>query len=475
VRPATGPAGASVLALAVGIISFSLAQIAVAPALTDMALDLDRSAAATAWVVTGYFVSAAVLTPVLGRVGDLLGRRRVLIWALLVFALGCALSASAPQLEVIVLGRVLQGVGGGVFPLSFGIVRDLVPAHRRAAAVGGLSALAGLGASAGLLAGGAVTELAGYRWVLGLGAVPAIAAALLIRLVIPDTGSRAPGTVDLPGAVLLGIGLAAPLLALTQATAWGPTDPRTLALAVGGLTVLGLWIRHSLRTSYPLVDLRTCARPALWRTNLATVFVGFAIYSPFLLVTQMAQAPTSTGYGLGLGAAAAGSLVVPGTVLALAAGPLTGRLCAGWGSSRALALGCAVAAAGLIGLALAGGRLVPVLVLCLVTVVGGSMAFAAMPNAIIDAVDPTQTGEATGVNAVARTVGTAIGIQVTAVILAGDTLPGTVLPAGSAYTMAYLAGAATSLVGGVIALTVPRRGGAPPTTREEQPLPAARP
>lgn len=474
-RPSTGGAGASVLALALGIISFSLAQIAVAPSLTDMALDLDRSAAATAWVVTGYFVSAAVLTPVLGRVGDLLGRRRVLLVALVVFALGCAVSASAPHLEIVVLGRVLQGVGGGVFPLSFGIVRDIAPPHRRAAAIGGLSTLAALGASAGLLAGGALTELAGYRWVLGLGAVPALAAALLIRFVVPDTGTRAQGTVDVPGAVLLGIGLAAPLLAVTQATAWGPVDPRTLALTVGGLAVLVLWGRHSLRTPYPLVDLRTCARPALLRTNLATVFVGFAIYSPFLLVTQMAQAPTTAGYGLGLGPAGAASLVTPGTILALAVGPLTGRLCARWGSALPLALGSAVAATGLIGLALAGGRLVPVLLLCLVTVLGGSMAFAAMPNAVIDAVDPAQTGEATGVNAVARTIGTAMGIQITAVLLAGSTLPGSVLPTGSAYAMAYLTGAATSVAGGVLALTIPRRAVARVPTGQDQPMPAAGP
>lgn len=446
--------------LAANVLVFALAQTAVIPALSHIGEGLDRNSADVAWILTGYFVSAAVCTPILGRLGDMWGRRKVLVAAMALFALGSLISAVGPTLEVIVLGRVVAGVGGGVFPLCFGITRSTMPIRRVPAAIGTLSAMGGLGASGGLFLGGVVMDLGGFRLLFWAGAIPAAIVSVLDHFWLPDSGERAGGSVDIVGAGLLTLGLATPLMALSQGVQWGWTDPKTLTLALFGLAVLVLWVRHSLSATTPLIDIRHAVKPALLRTNMATLLAGSAIFVPFLLVPTIGQAPISTGYGLGLSATGAGLLLVPGTLISLFAGPLSGRISFRWGSRIALFLGCLINAGGLVLLALTAGHgVVTMVLLATLALGGGSIAFAAMPNAIIEAVSPERTGEGTGLNAVVRAIGSSLGTQVASIILVAGVVVGTGLPSVSAYEIAFFVGSAGALVAGLTALSIPRPSG----------------
>src|SRR5829696_4098035 len=148
----------SLLILSVAALAFALAQTTLIPALGELAQELDTDASGVAWTLTGYLLSAAVCTPIFGRLGDMFGKRRLLVIALAVFAAGSVVAALADSLELLVAGRVLQGVGGGIFPLCFAIIRDEFPPERVSASIGLISATFGIGGGAGLILGGTLVD-----------------------------------------------------------------------------------------------------------------------------------------------------------------------------------------------------------------------------------------------------------------------------------------------------------------------------
>src|SRR4051812_2979498 len=125
------------LSLLLAGMAFALSQTVVSPALPEIQHQYGADPASAAWILTGYLLAASVATPIVGKLGDLFGRGRVLTVVLLIFAVGSAVCALAPSLAVLVAGRIIQGVGGGIFPLAFGIIRETFPPERVATAIGG--------------------------------------------------------------------------------------------------------------------------------------------------------------------------------------------------------------------------------------------------------------------------------------------------------------------------------------------------
>lgn len=324
------------------------------------------------------------------------GKRRMLVISLGLFGAGCMLSALGDTLEVVVAGRVLQGLGGGIFPLCFGIIRDEFPRERVAGSIGLISSILGIGGGAGLILGGVIADQASYHVLFWVGAAMALIAAVATQALIPESPVRTPGRVDVRGALVLAVGLTGPLLAISQAQRWGWGDERTLGLIAAGVCVLAFWVRLEARTPMPLANVRTLAKPAVAMTNLATLFIGFGMFGAFLLIPQLAEAPVSTGFGFGLGATAAGLLMLPGSLAMLVVGPASGALGGRLGSRVPMAIGSGIAATGLLVLALLHGTQPEILVGSLLLFIGIGFAFAAMPNLIVEAVPIAQTGEATG-------------------------------------------------------------------------------
>jgi EmrB/QacA subfamily drug resistance transporter len=442
--------------LCVAAFSWALAQTTLIPAFPALQQDLNCGPSEVAWTMTGYLIPAAILTPTLGRLGDLLGRRRVLLWALVVFAAGCVVSALGDSLAVVVLGRVLQGAGGGIFPLCFGIIREEQEGDAVGRSIGTISALVGAGGGLGLLLGGLIVDHASIHWIFWITAIIAAVAFFAVLAVVPESRSRAPGGVDVRGAVLLGIGLALPLFAISRANVWGWLAPETLIVAAVGLAVLALFARVERRTKEPLADIAALLHRPVLMTNAATLLIGFGIFGSFILTPQLAQAPTSSGYGLGLDATGGGLVMVPGAIAMLLLGPASGALGNRVGNKVPLIIGAAVAALGLVLMAFIHDSVWALVGFSGMLYAGVGLCFAAMPNLIVEAVPPTQTGEMTGFNALVRTSGSSLGTQVSSAILAGTAVAS--VPSEGSYELAFLLSAAAAAGAILVGLAIPTSG-----------------
>jgi EmrB/QacA subfamily drug resistance transporter len=446
----------SLLILGSSALAFSLAQTMLIPALGELTHQLGTDASGIAWVLTGYLLAAAVATPIAGRLGDMFGKRRLLVLSLLAFGVGSTVAAFGSSLGVVVTGRVLQGMGGGIFPLCFGIIRDEFPREKVAGSIGLISAIFGIGGGAGLIGGGLIADHLSYHWIFWLAAISAALAAIATQLWVPESPERTPGRVDLRGAALLALGLVLPLIAISRANDWGWGSARTLVLSAAGLLVLAAWVAVERRTRQPLADIPTLLKPPVLMTNVATLFVGFGMFGSFLLIPQLAELPESTGFGFGLDATGAGLLMLPGAVMMLFTGPISGALGTCFGSKLPLATGAAITSAGLLGLGLDHGSQLAVIAWSFVMSTGIGLAFAAMANLIVEAVPPAQTGEATGINALTRSVGASIGSQVSAAILAGSAVASSPLATDGGFTAAFLVSAAVAAVAAGLAVLIPR-------------------
>jgi EmrB/QacA subfamily drug resistance transporter len=461
----------SLFILGVSALAFSLAQTMLIPALGELTVQLGTDASGIAWVLTGYLLAAAVATPIAGRLGDMFGKRRLLVLSLVGFGLGSALAALGSSLEVVVAGRVIQGLGGGIFPLCFGIIRDEFPRERVASSIGLISAIFGIGGGAGLIGGGLIADNLSYHWIFWLGAISAALAAVATQVWVPESPERKPGRIDLRGAALLGVGLVLPLIAISRANDWGWGSASTLLLIGAGLVVLAIWVAVERRTEQPLADIPTLLEPPVLMTNVATLFVGFGMFGSFLLIPQLAELPESTGFGFGSDATGAGLLLLPGALVMLVCGPISGALGTRFGSKLPLALGAGVTSLGLLLLGVSHGSELAVTAWATVMSAGIGLAFAAMANLIVEAVPPAQTGEATGINTLTRSVGASIGSQVTAAILAGSAVAGSPLATDDGFTTAFLVSAGVAALAAAIAVVIPR--GAHHAIRERAPRPGA--
>jgi EmrB/QacA subfamily drug resistance transporter len=466
-----GGGGLLVLSLAAG--AFSLAQTSIVPGLGVLSHELNASVADIGWVLTGYLISAAILTPVFGRLGDMLGKRRMLLIALALFTAGSVVGALAPNVWVLVAARIIQGAGGGIFPLCYGIIGDNFAPHRRPAALGLISALAGIGAGAGLLAGGLLIDHLSWEWIFWVGALMS-GLAILGAFRLPESTVLSPGRIDVPGVAVLSVGLTAPLLALSRTATWGWSDARTLGLFAAGAVFLVGFVFLELRVPTPLVDMRVLGSPVVLITNIAMLLFGAGMFAVFSLVPQLAQLPEAVGYGFGLGATGSALLLLPGALLMLVAAVIVGRIVLQVGPKAPLIAGSLIAALGLACLALVHGSQLTVVLFASLTFIGIGVGMAAMPNIIMAAVPPDRISEGTGVNALVRTVGSSIGSQVVATVLAGSVVAGSAVATDSAFSMSFWLAAGAVLLAAAVAVFIPKLNAVSRTPVEVREIEAVR-
>lgn len=422
--------------LGLACFAYSLLQAIVAPVLHDIQRELDTSPAAAAWLVSGFMLSTVVAVPVLGRLGDMFGMRRILILCLLILLAGLVLASVAETIGGMIAGRVVQGLGGAVFPISFGIVRDVYPRERVASRVALLSGTVGVGGAGGVVLSGIIADHLPLNWLFiapALGVALALAGAIAF---VPESRVRSPGRVDVVGAALLSTWLLALLVGITQAVAWGWLSARVLGLFGVAAGVLALWVVYERRIRGPLVDLRMLQARAVWTANLAAVTFGFGMYATFLLMPLLLQQPRSSGYGLGLSATAAVLYLLPSQMIMLFASPLSGRLAWRHGPRVPLALGAACATLGFGLLAVRHEQPVDFYLGAVLMGLGLGLGWPAMANAVVAAVPHQQVGIATGMNTIARTIGGALGTQVAATAVAA-TITADGVPTANGFVLGF--------------------------------------
>lgn len=442
--------------LAVGAVAYALLQSLVAPALLTLQHDLHTTTAGAAWILTAYLLSASVVTPIAGRVGDMFGKKRTLVAVLVVLAAGTALAGLAGSIALMIVARVIQGAGGALFPLSFAIIRDEFPRERIPHGIALISAIMGIGGGLGIVLAGPIVQHLDYHWLFWLPLVAIVVATAGIVVFVPESPIRTPGRIDPLGAVLLSAWLVALLVPVSEGPAWGWTSTRTLGLFAAGIVLAVVWVASESRSRAPLVDMRMMRLRTVWTTNLAALVLGFGMFASFVLVPQFVELPRSTGFGFGASITGAGLFMVPSTLGMLVAGPVSGRLSSSVGSRVPLLIGALVSCVAFAFLTLAHGAAWEIYVAMLVMGIGIGFAFASMANLIVEAVPIQQTGVATGMNTIVRSTGGAIGSQVAAGIVTA-TLAADGLPTERGFTYAFGAAAVALAIGSVVALRVPRR------------------
>ncbi len=438
--------------LALAALAYAALSSAVIPALPVIQHALHTTETGVTWLLTGFLLSASVGTAIIGKLGDMYGKQRLLVWTLVTLSAGTLVSAVGGSLAVVLAGRVIQGVAGGIFPLAFGIVRDEFPRDRVPGSIGLLSSILGVGGGLGLVVGGLIAEHLSWHWLFWMPLLPMLAAAVCTWLLIPESQVRSPGRVNWLAAALLSVGMGSVLIAIAQTASWGWTGARTLGLLAFGLAVCGLWIVSELRSSHPLVDMHMMAVRGVWATNLAAFLLGGGMYACFLLLPQFAQLPASTGFGYGASVVLAGLYLLPCALGMGLLGSVAGRIERRFSSRFALITGTAVGAVACGWLAIAT-RPYDMLISSTLLGVGIGLAFAALGNLIVQAVPPSQTGVASGMNTVVRTLGGAVGGQIAATFVAGSMLHG--LPALAGFTKTFAMAAVFLALGIGAAVLVP--------------------
>src|SRR5690242_9047930 len=441
------------LVLSLAGLSYAILSSAVIPALPTLEHDLHTSETGVTWLLTGFLLSASVATSIIGRLGDMYGKERLLVWTLVILAVGTLLAAVSNSLGLLIVARVIQGAGGGIFPLAFSIARDEFPRDRVAGSIGLISSILGVGGGAGLVIGALILEHLNWHWLFWLPLVVTVLAAVFTWRFIPESPIRAPGRVNWLAATLMSIGICCILIAIAQTTVWGWGGWQTWALFAFGALVCVAWVAVEVRSDSPLVDMTMMRIRGVWTANLTAFLLGAGMYASFIVFPQFAQLPKSTGFGFGASAVGSALYLLPSTAGMFVVGSAAGRIAARFGSKSALVVGSGVTAAAFAVLAVQHAHVYDMLLSSTLLGIGIGLAFSALGNIVVQAVDDHQTGVASGMNTVMRTIGGALGGQLTATFLADHVRNG--YPTVTGFTDSFVLSTCFLVVCAAAALLVP--------------------
>ncbi|WP_312029892.1 MFS transporter [Actinomycetospora sp. TBRC 11914] len=417
---------------------------------------LGASAADTAWIVTATLLTAAVATPVVGRLADMVGKRRMMFFCLVMLIAGSVVAALAGSLVPLIVGRALQGLSTGLIPLGISLMRDELPPERLGSATALMSASLGVGGALGLPLAALVAQAADWHVLFWAAGGLGVVVLVLVVALVPESAQRAGGRFDAVGALGLAVALVCLLLAVSKGSSWGWGSPTTVGLVVTAVVVALAWGAWELRAPQPLVDLRVSARRQVLLTNLASVVFGFSMFAMSLVYPQLLQLPASTGYGLGQSILVAGLVLAPGGLCMMVMSPVSARISAASGPRTTLMVGAVVVAAGYgIGAAF-HGSVWELVVSSVVIACGIGLAYGAMPSLIMAAVPVAQTAAANSLNNLMRSLGTSFASAIAGVLLA-SLVSAAGVPTEAAFVLVMLLGAAAAVVALVIMAFVPRR------------------
>ena len=452
----------AVLALA-GIV-VSLMQTLVIPIVPELPKLLNAEPSDTAWAVTATLLAAAVATPVVGRLGDMFGKRRMLLLSIVLLVSGSLVCGLADSLVPMIVGRALQGLAAAVVPLGISIMRDALPADRLAGSTALMSASLGVGGALGLPAAAFIADNWNWHILFWVSAALGAVTFVLVLLIVPESKLRAGGRFDLVGSLGLSAGLVSLLLTVSKGGDWGWTSGTTLGLGAAAVVILLSWGWWELRSPQPLVDLRTTAKPQVLFTNLASIALGFSMFAMSLVLPQLLQLPEQTGYGLGRSMLTVGLVLAPQGLVMMAMSAVSAGVTKTKGPKVTLMIGALIVAAGYgLNIVLMSEVWHLVLVSCVIGA-GIGFTYGALPALIMGAVDPTQTGAANSLNTLMRSLGTSFASALAGVILARMTTDfgGTALPSENGFKVVMAIGAAAALLAFAVATFIPHRRPATP-------------
>lgn len=448
---------ATLLLISVAGLLVSLTQSILIPVLPTLTVDLRTTSTNAEWLLTSTLLVAAVAVPVVGRLADLYGKKKLLVVALVAFVAGSLLCALTSNLGLLVAGRAVTGLSMAAIPLGISLVSAALPPERARSGIALISAMLGIGGALGLPVAGAIAEHGNYHvlfWICVAGGAACLAGTACF---VPETPLLARGPMDAGGSVLLGAALIALLLPLSEAGVWGWGDRRTTGLLIAAVLLFAVFVAVERRRASPVVNVRVNARPALLLTNIASLAVGFALFAILLGTASFVQAPPAAGYGFGSSILVSGLCLLPSGAGMLIFSLLSPKISARFGPKVTLAAGAAVVGIGFLERIVLSGQLWEVLVGTTLAGVGTGIAYAAMPSLILLAAPSSELAAANSLNSLARTAGSSLSSALGGTILAASTvsLGGYVLPSLTAYRVLFAVCAGSAILGAAIALVIP--------------------
>ncbi|MER7680602.1 MULTISPECIES: MFS transporter [unclassified Streptomyces] len=459
-QPARRTSAAVVPVLAFAGIVVAVMQTLLVPVIKDLPKLLGTAPSNATWVLTSTLLAGAVATPIMGRLGDLYGKRRMLLMSLSVMVVGSLIAGFTSDLLVMIAGRALQGFAMGAIPLGIGLMRDMLPREKLGSAMALMSSSIGVGGGLALPLAALVAQHADWHSLFFLAAGLGVVSIVLTLVAVPESPMRAKGTFDVLGAIGLSAGLVLFLLPITKGSDWGWTSGTTLGLFGASAVVLVLWGVMELRVQAPLVDLRTTARRSVLFTNLASIMVGVSFYVVSLVLPQLLQLPTATGYGLGRSMVVAGLCVAPLGLTMMFTAPVYARISAKYGPKVTLIIGMLIIGIGYgagLGLMSAAWQTI---VISVILGAGIGLAYSSLPALIVGSVPASETGAANGLNTLMRSIGTSVSSAVIGMVLANtaaDAGGGVALPTMHGFRLSFLIATGAVAIGLVMALFLPRQ------------------
>lgn len=454
---APGRALLTVVVLCFGGMTVSLTQTLVVPIQGELPTLLSTSPSNAGWVVTITLLSGAVSMVVSGRLGDLLGKQRVLVATSALLVLGSVISALSDTLTPMLAGRALQGLALGFIPVGIALMREVTPPQMANTAIAAMSATLGVGGAIGLPLSAFIAQSFDWHAIFWMGAVLSAMMTLGVVVLVPHRNDHAGGSLDLLGALGLTVGLVATLIGVSKGNAWGWSSGRTLGALIGGVVVLLVWGAYELRRREPLVDLRVSAGRPILLTNLAAIAIGFGMMAQSIVVPQLLQLPSDTGFGLGQSLLEAGLWMAPGGLVMMAFAPISGRLMTAVGPKQTLMIGAGVLGVGYLVAFFLMAAPWQLLIASSISAAGVGIGYGAMPTLIMGNVSSREAGAAVGINALMRSIGTttAAAVMVSVLTASTTTFAGRSIPTEGAYQLCFLIGAVAAFVGLALTALVP--------------------
>ncbi|MRJ99900.1 MFS transporter [Aeromicrobium sp. S22] len=456
-RSATSSSRGTIVVLAVGVGSFGLLQSLIVPVLSQVQERYETDQATTAWVLTSYLLAAAVATPLIGRIGDAVGKQRMLIVTLSMLAIGSVMAALAPTIGWMIVARAVQGIGGGVLPLAFGVIRDEISPARAGTAVGIVASLVSAAFGIGIVLAGPIVDVLGYTWLFWLPAISTGLAAIGTWFLIPESPVRMSGRISVIPAVLLSAWLVLLLLALSKGNDLGWVSAPTLGMLAGAVVIFAAWIGSEHRATTPLIDVRLMRTRGVWTANVVALMTGLGTFASLGFLPQMLQTPTESGYGFGASISESGLILLPSSFMGFVMGFVAPRMVRRFSARRVIFVGLVSNAVAYGAVALFHDQVWQVATWMFLQGVGSGCVVSSLAVVVLRSVPPEQTGAASGMNANIRLVGGSLGTAMMAGVITSRTGTGG-FPLEAGYRDGFVVLAVALIVATGVALLIPETG-----------------
>ena len=443
----------------------SLQQTLLVPLIPALPGIFDTSVDTASWLITISLLAGAVATPILTKLADMYGKRRMVLIVLALMVVGSVLMAVTTNLVLGLVGRVLQGVAAAVVPVGISILRDELPKERIGFGIALMSATLGIGGALGLPLSGLLYETLGWSAVFWVSAVVTATIFTLILVIVRESPVRSPGTFDWSGALVLSVALTALMLVISKGSSWGWTSATLGLLVAVTVVAFAVWVPMQLRRSEPMVDLRTTVSRPVLLTNVSSMLLTVGMMANGLLTVPFVEADPASGHGFGLTVMQAGLVMAPSGLVMVLFAPVSGWMLQRIGGRVTLITGAGLVALSYLLRPSLSDNLTALVIVSTLCGLGAAIAFAAMPALIMSSVPITETASANGINSLMRAVGMAAASAGTAALFASMTevvdLDGvaTTIVSGQAYTLGSLICAAFAAFGTGVAFFIPVRRG----------------